>query len=295
MKPLVSIIIPTHNGSKTLKRAVDSAVCQSYKYVEVIVVDDNGYDSYEQRKTALVMKDYERRRNVYYVCHTRNKNGSAARNTGVCFSRGDFIALLDDDDFYYHDNIEKQMNVFMHLPKEYGATYCSFDKYQNEKKLCTVMARKSGMLLYDVLMHSFSIGSSSLVVRRNVWDDLDGFDESFKRHQDWEFVARIANGYKIQAVENVGYRHNLLFRNSATNANLYKEYREYYLNKMYPIIMKLSCLQRKNIIVSNRFSIALQFLKEKKIFVFLCECWKIGCFDRILYFFIKRVFQKKNV
>ena len=90
---LVSVIIPTHKGSENICRAVDSVLSQTYGSIEVIVVDDNGLGSEEQRKTEEAMGKYSGDSRVTYLTHKVNKNGSAARNTGLRASKGEYIAF----------------------------------------------------------------------------------------------------------------------------------------------------------------------------------------------------------
>ena len=117
MEPKVSVIIPTHKGSGVVQRAVDSVLRQTYKNIEIIVVDDNGRLSEEQLKTEEVLKTYINDGLIKYVPHEINKNGSAARNTGVRNSSGEYITLLDDDDEYLPDKVETQVNCFKTLSK----------------------------------------------------------------------------------------------------------------------------------------------------------------------------------
>ena len=102
---MVSIVIPTYGGSDCVKRAVDSCLSQSYSYLEIIVVDDNGEGTESQVKTYNSLSSLIESNKIRYICHEVNKNGSAARNTGVKASTGEYIALLDDDDVQavYHN------------------------------------------------------------------------------------------------------------------------------------------------------------------------------------------------
>ena len=271
MGALVSVIIPTYGGGAFLERAIDSVLSQTYKDIEIIVVDDNGLGTENQVNTALCIKKYEALENFHYICHEVNKNGSAARNTGVKNAKGDFIALLDDDDIFMPDNIEAQMSVLSNLSDEYALTYCSNERYMEDCKVGESHVSASGDILYEVLMHEATIGSSSLLIRRSVWEKLNGFDESFKRHQDWEFTARVCAEYKVQAVDHIGFRRYLEFRNSPKSVEQAKSYRLHYLEKMKPYIGKLDVKQQRKIVVYNRMDIAIQYLKHKKVIHFFRE------------------------
>ena len=98
VKPLVSVIIPTYKRSKSLNRAIDSVLSQTYPNIEIIVVDDNGKGSKYQLETEKSLEKYIKTDKIKYIIHDVNRNGSAARNTGFKHSRGEYINFLDDDD-----------------------------------------------------------------------------------------------------------------------------------------------------------------------------------------------------
>src|SRR3989338_8677774 len=100
----VSVIIPTHNRPELLKRAVKSVLNQTYKDLEVIVVDDG----LEKRADETVNSFNDSR--LKYIQHPEEKGGSAARNTGIKNSSGEFIAFLDDDDEWLPEKLEIQIN-----------------------------------------------------------------------------------------------------------------------------------------------------------------------------------------
>lgn len=243
---LVSVIIPTHRGSGYIVDALESVLRQTYKNIEVIIVDDNGCGSEEQRKTEQVVQPYIKSNQVKYIVHEVNKNGSAARNTGVRNSKGDYICLLDDDDIYYPDKIEKQVEALSVLDNEWGMVFCSTN---GTKK------GKSGDILYDLLIHSVVIGSNSFMVKREIWNELDGFDESFRRHQDYEFTARVASICKIKYLPFVGFTGKETNRNNPKNIQQAQQYRIHYLNKMMPLIKKFPKFKQKMIICCNAMEV----------------------------------------
>jgi glycosyltransferase involved in cell wall biosynthesis len=128
MQQLVSVIIPTYKGADKINSAVDSVLNQTYKNIEVIVVDDNGKNEPEQLLTAEKMKKYETFENVKYLVHKKNINGSAARNTGIRASKGFYLGFLDDDDVFLPDKTQKQVDCFEKLPEDYAMIYGSYDR-----------------------------------------------------------------------------------------------------------------------------------------------------------------------
>lgn len=198
----VSVIIPTYKRSVDICRAVDSVLAQTIDSFEVIVVDDNGIDTPEGEKTAEVMKKYENDPRVVYLRHQQNKNGAAARNTGIKASKGEYISFLDDDDIYLPKRLEKMVNKLESLDESYGACYTGYVKnmangtkqYSNEKA--------EGDVFLQVLMRSLFIGTgSNLFFSRKAVEDIGLFDESFLRNQDLEYLTRITKKYKLAYVD----------------------------------------------------------------------------------------------
>ena len=276
IKSLVSVIIPTYGGTEFLSRCVDSVLSQTYKNIEIIVVDDNGLGSPNQKETATIMERYKSMSNVKYVCHEVNINGSAARNTGVKTSNGEYIALLDDDDVFLPDKIKRQVELLSSLSLDYGAVYCSHETFLDGSKVGEEHALMDGKILYEYMLHKVEIASSSIMVRRNVWEELGGFDESFKRHQDWEFIIRLLNKYSIKSDNFWGFKRILQFRNSSVSPQIVKERRLFYLKKMAPIINTFSIAQQNNIVVRERDDVAVTFLKTKDYIGFLKEMTNIS-------------------
>lgn len=261
--PLVSVIIPTYGGGEYLKRCIDSVLAQTYTAVEIVVCDDNGVGTEGQLHTAELMSVYTGNPRVKYVCHEHNINGSAARNTAFKYSKGEYIALLDDDDEFLPGNIEAHVNVLKTLPANYALTYCSGKDVYNDGKEVKVMRKTfTGQDLYAILMHHVVISSSSLVIRRSCWEALNGFDESFRRHQDWEFTARVMARYKVKALEHIGYVRYRFQRNNTTDPEKRKAYMSHYLEKMMPYIKTLPLSQQKDVVVSNRLQLCVTFIKR---------------------------------
>ena len=103
MDPLVSVIIPTFNRQNLILRAVDSINSQSYKNIEIIVIDDGSTDD-----TQKVLSEYIKSGIVKYI-YQKNAKQAAARNNGILHCKGDYIAFLDSDDIWLPKKLEKQV------------------------------------------------------------------------------------------------------------------------------------------------------------------------------------------
>lgn len=202
---LVSVIIPTYKRPDTLSRAIDSVLAQTYPNVEVLVVDDNNPNTEGRQLTEEIMSLYENNDRVKYIKHEHNKNGSAARNTGARSSKGDYIAFLDDDDEYTPSRIESMLKRFSELPSDYGACYSRYLFRMPDGKQISSKEKREGGLFKEALMKDLIIGfGSNNLVKRVAYDAIGGFDETFKRNQDHEFLIRLLQQYKLGYCDELG-------------------------------------------------------------------------------------------
>ena len=116
---LVSVVIPTYKRSDTLERAINSVRNQTYRDIEIVVVDDNvPGDVYSQSVNQLIDRlAYD---NVTLVTQPKHINGAAARNAGIRKSNGEYISFLDDDDLIFPDKIEKQVATLKEMDETVG-------------------------------------------------------------------------------------------------------------------------------------------------------------------------------
>lgn len=227
----VSVIIPTYKRSRDLCRAVDSVLASTLKEIEVIVCDDNGIGTDEGEKTAEVMKKYENEPRVIYLRHQKNQNGAAARNTGIAAAKGSYIAFLDDDDAYFPERLEKMYNRLESLDCSYGACYSAYVKNMPDGSRQYSNEKIEGDVFLRVLARSLYIGTgSNLFFSRKAVEDIGGFDTSFLRNQDLEYLARITKKYKMAYVDEVLMQAffdirtaNLTFEQTCERERLFRE------------------------------------------------------------------------
>ena len=240
--PLVSVVIPTYARAIYIRRAIDSVLNQTYPNIEIIVVDDNGKGTAKQIETQRQLQLYIDKGEIIYICHDINRNASAARNTGIYNSRGEYICFLDDDDEYFSDKLERQVAVLSTLGKNWAGVYCnSIDKFEGGKNVF-IQNKVSEDLLKDLLLCKTKFGSTSLMIRREVCMELHGFGEYFYRHQDWEFLVRLLLKYQLKLVDPqraLIYYYVYKLNNNRPKGLSYLTYREQYLMKYEREIMQL--------------------------------------------------------
>lgn len=195
-KALVSVVIPTYKRPENLLRAIESVKAQTYPYIEIIVVDDNGIGTEWQQFTQRMLHELIEDKSIFYIVHEVNKNGSAARNTGFAASKGAFVNFLDDDDVFEPTKIEEQMKCLAKHDEMFGACICNTHIVGFNRSFTTHVT-KEGNLVQEVLIGEVCFNTSTVLFRRETFQTINGFDESFRRHQDWELYVRFFRYYKV--------------------------------------------------------------------------------------------------
>lgn len=261
--PLVSVVIPTYNRPIYLKRCIDSVLSQTYSNIEIIVVDDNNPETEARRETESVINEFTATKNIKYLQHEKNRNGSAARNTGWKASRGQYITFIDDDDVIDITKIEKQVLCLENLDLTWGACYTGYQLLKQNGKNQISSEKRFGDCYVDALMKTMFMGSgSNLLLRKSVVDEVNGYDESFQRNQDIEFLARVCEKYKLAYVDEVLLTIHQEGERTKRTFDDIEKINLYYLKKFRERISKLDEKERKRVmavISLERFRLALHF------------------------------------
>jgi len=192
----ISVIVPTFNRAHTLDRALDSALAQTLKPFEIIVVDDGSMD-----KTREIVENWRLRsggfQNLIYL-KTENRGVSSARNTGASQATGEWLAFLDSDDEWLPQKLERQAPLtptfaLVHGEEIWirnGVRVNARDKY-----------KKSGGRIFKRCVDICCISPSSVLISRDLFLKLDGFRNDFPVCEDYELWLRITSRFKVGFVE----------------------------------------------------------------------------------------------
>ncbi len=196
-QPAVDVIIPTYNGMPWLRATIDSVLSQTHRNLKLYVVDDGSKDD-----TAKYVKSLKDKR----VTYIKKANGgqSTARNLGIKKSDSPFIALLDSDDIWYPEKLEKQMAIMAKKP-DVGMVY-GHHYLIDENDIIQGNLRHSfrGNIFDKLCTGNYIAGSASMVlIRRDVINDVGLFRENFLIGEDWEMWLRIAEKYEIDFVPEI--------------------------------------------------------------------------------------------
>ena len=184
-RPLVSVIIPTYNRKQKVVGAIDSALAQTYDHLEIIVVDDGSNDGTAQYLQARYGAK------IRLVALPDNVGGAQARNVGVAYAHGELLAFLDSDDRWSRNKIAAQVAV-LHQ-QECGVVYTGMYRLHGEKILDVNTPMFSGKLSDALLTYNIVSSTSSVLVRKDVFTGVGGFNNSLKSCQDWDLWIRLSH------------------------------------------------------------------------------------------------------
>lgn len=198
-QPLVSIVLPTHNGSKYLDQAVQSCLNQTYTKLEVILVDDASTDSTPQQISGIVNTD-SRIRSVRHDC---NQGLPGALNSGFALARGELLTWTSDDNLYRSGAVEKML-AFLESNSRFSlvyADYTTIDEAGNELGVVEVGAPEE-------LAWRNPIGACFLY-RRHVYEQLGGYATDMFLAEDYEFWIRVCSRFEAAPLHENHYLYRL--------------------------------------------------------------------------------------
>ncbi len=245
-KKLVSVNITTYNRAHIISRCLDSIIFQSYKNLEIIIVDDCSTDSTEE-----MVKEYQQKDNrIKYFKHEKNLGNAYARNTALDKCTGYYVAFMDDDDEWIDDNkIKKQVEIFNRSNDEKLGIICSSVRLIKENQsYFDKIIEKSKNLKHTILKGNGFIYSSTVMTKRNIMIEVAGFDTKLPKGIDSDFyrMCIVRYGYTVYIMPEITtgiheYGEDRMTLQNTTNSLLksiqshyiaIKKYFKYYL--LYP-------------------------------------------------------------
>ncbi|SDZ46632.1 Glycosyltransferase involved in cell wall bisynthesis [Evansella caseinilytica] len=225
----VSVIIPTHNRAKLVKKAVESVLNQTYKNLEIIVVSDGSTDD-----TDFVINECKKSdQRIKYISYHPAKGGNIARNIGIKNAKGEFMAFLDDDDEWMPEKLELQIQEMKKNPK-IGLVYTGVEIiYDKENIKYYSSPEKQGDLSEEILITNYIGTTSSVMIKGELIKEIGMFDESLKALQDYDLWIRTCQKTQVAAVAKplVKYFNYTLNKQISDDINKYENAIEYIDNK----------------------------------------------------------------
>lgn len=196
--PRVSVIVPTYNRPDMLPDTLQSILAQTYPNIEIIVVNDAG-ENVEPLVKSIAP-------NAVYIYHEKNKGLAGTRNTGIRHARGKYIAYLDDDDLFYPEHVETLVSFLE--SSNYKVAYTDANRAHQIKKGNHYFVEKrdrpySFDFDYDKILVANFIPVLCVMHEKSCFDTVGAFDESLKRHEDWELWLRMSRKFRFAHIPQV--------------------------------------------------------------------------------------------
>ena len=186
---LISVIIPTYNRAHLIKRSVESVLNQTYKNLELIIVDDGSTDD-----TKKVIKSLNDERIIYI--YQSNQGANAARNKGIENTKGKYIAFQDSDDIWHSDKLEKQISALQ--KNNADIVFCKVFKFGNLIKRKVPKNIKKGFLPKNII--PLNIFPQTLLLKSDILKE-NKFDTNLLSVEDFELLVRIQKKYSLYCVD----------------------------------------------------------------------------------------------
>jgi len=226
--PLVSIVMPVYNTAKYVEAAIDSVLAQTFKDFELLIIDDAGPDN-----SIELCRAYTDPR--IRIISQENRGLAGARNTGIRFARGQFIALLDSDDLWEAEKLKRHVAHLWGSP-EVGISYAASSMIDDDGNFLRIVQKPKlrNVTARDVFLRNPVGNGSAPVIRREVFDDiafineqrdeLDYFDETFRQSEDIECWCRMAlmTNWRFEGIEGAYTRYRI--NEGGLSANVVKQF-----------------------------------------------------------------------
>lgn len=182
----VSVVMPTFNGSKYIKRAIESILAQSYTDFEFIIVDDGSTDN-----TAEIIQSFRDNR-IKYI-YQENKGPASAYNAGFKSTTTDYIFIMDHDDYSYPERFEKQLKYVKENKLDVCGSFFIIKNEENgfiEKKRLPIIDQS---IKKELLYRPWTLFNPTLCIQKYVFDEHGLYDEKIKVGYDFEYLLRISD------------------------------------------------------------------------------------------------------
>ena len=188
---LVSVIMPVYNRAGTVKLAIDSVLTQTYRNIELVIVDDGSDDG-----TVELIEDINDDR-IVLLRNDSCQGVSKARNKALKAARGKYIAYLDSDNTWDPRYISTMVGAFLKLPDAEAIYSGQFLFKGNSEK---PFAARFGSFNKALLLNRNYIDMNAFCHTRDIYNRLGGFDEKLKRYVDWDLIIRISKSVKMYSI-----------------------------------------------------------------------------------------------
>lgn len=274
-KELVSVIIPTYKRSDSIVRAINSVLSQTYEKIECIVVNDNERNDRYSEMLYKKIKPYIDADKIIFLEQQHHKNGAAARNFGILHASGEYIALLDDDDWWFEDKIEKQVELLKRQGNDCGAISTLAIYYSHNHIIRKTSAYSDGKIYREILGREYDIITCSLLIKRAALDETGYFDENLRRHQEIQLLGFLTKKYSLKLLPEYLTCVDVDDETNRPCADDLKRYKDDFFKSVTPILVSMKTSERRCTIYMHKVELINAYLKEKRYIQVLVETVKL--------------------
>ncbi|MGI0107070.1 glycosyltransferase family 2 protein [Salinimicrobium sp. WS361] len=247
--PLFSIIIPNFNREEVIRTAISSVLEQTYTNFEIIVVDDCSTDN--SRQVIAGVKDAR----LKLLQMPKNSGAAAARNYGIKHSKGDYISLLDSDDFYAPEFLEETFKGLSTAESSVGFSWTGVRYFEAGKSSENIWQPLRKENAYITFLHSLHIGTNSgITFKKEIFERVGYFNEALPAAEDTDFFLRLTQQFEYEIIPKI-----LINIEKDNEDRLSKNFKKVamayniFLDQHFPVI-------EKNIKLKQRFYYKLMWL-----------------------------------
>jgi len=274
MSSLVSCVIPTYKRSDTLGRALDSILSQTYKNLEVLVVDDNEIGSQESLEVKGIIDSYTDQR-VKLVTQPKHINGAEARNAGIRAAKGEFVAFLDDDDEWHPQKVESQLAYLNENPNYKGCSVL-YNEYKDDVLVHSCPPYTADNLFQKIFRREVAVFTSTVLLNRQCLIDSGMFDINLKRHQDLQMLLRFTKKYEMGVIPEYLVKLHLDSDLNRPNAGAIVKVKENFFNSVLDLYNECSKKDKRLIKSAHCYEVMFAAIKQKRFAMVLSYFLKAG-------------------
>lgn len=194
---MISVILPTYNGEKYIRESIDSILNQTYKNIELIIVNDCSVDS-----TYEILKDYEKKdKRIKIVNNTKNQGLPNSLNIGFAHAKGEFFTWTSDDNFYKSNALEEMMKTMLEKKADFVYAACNIINGKG-----TVIGK--GATNYIKNLPKANCIWACFLYRRKVYDIIGNYNPDLRLMEDYDYWLRIyENNFKMEYLPHILYNY----------------------------------------------------------------------------------------
>ena len=241
MNPLVSVICLCYNHQKYLLEAINSVLDQSYKEIELIIVDDCSTDSSRELLRKLA-SDFPQ---IRLLENEVNRGNCKSFNKALALSKGKYIIDFATDDVMFPNRIQKQVESFEKLGKEYGVLFTNALNIDESGRVLYAHFKEQANIpsgdIYKTLLEKYLINPPTMMMKKSVLDQLGGYDESL-HYEDFDFWVRSSRDFKYFYLNEILTQRRIV--GTSHSAKFYQKKSQYMAESTYRVIEKARWLNK---------------------------------------------------